>query len=109
MQSAEAVQSVKRRSLIAFRERRIVKHRVHEICDFAFQKEHGLPDVQKLRRILAENMHAEELQRLAMKKQLQPAVSVTRDLSPGNLAIVSNANFVGHIGIGKLLFGLPDE
>src|SRR4029077_15202780 len=107
--SREAVQTVEGRGLIAFRERRIIENRVHKIRNLAFQQEDRLPDMQTLSRIFAEDMRAKKLERLAMKEQFQPAIRVAGDLSPGDFAVVSNANFVGNIFVGKLFFGLSDK
>jgi hypothetical protein len=40
---------------------------VDEIGDLALQEQHCLPDVQKFRGIFAENVHAQKLQRFAVK------------------------------------------
>ena len=64
----EPVQTVKRGGLIALRERRIIKNGIHEICHFAFEQKHRLPDVEQLRGVFIEDMHAQQFQGLPVKQ-----------------------------------------
>ena len=66
----QAVQPIKRRGLIAFRQRRIIEDRILEVRDFPLEQKNRLPDVQQLRGIFPKNVYAQQLQRLSMKEQL---------------------------------------
>jgi hypothetical protein len=44
-----------------------------------------------------------------MEDELEAAGGVAANLAAGGLAIVGHADFVGHVFVGELLFGLADE
>jgi len=68
--SAEAIQTVKGRCLVAFRKRRIVEHSVDEVADFALQQHYRLTDVQQFRSVFPEDVHTQQFQSFAVKKKL---------------------------------------
>ena len=57
----------------------------------------------------ADDVHAQNLARFAMKDELQPPGGIAADLPARGLAIVGHADFVGHVFLGQLLFGLAGE
>ncbi len=57
----------------------------------------------------ADDVHAENLARVAMEDELQAAGGVAANLAARGLAIVGHADFVGHVFVGQLLFGFADE
>src|SRR5437016_12878958 len=105
----QLVQAVKRGGLVAFGQGRIIEDRVDEVFDRAFQDEDRLPDMEKLRRAVANDVNAQQLFGLAVEDELQPAGGVPHDLPARDLAIVSDADFVGHVLFGELLLGFSDE
>src|SRR5207249_7552807 len=102
-QLGQLIQAVKGCSLVAFGQGRIIEDRVHEVFDRAFQDEDRLADVEKLGRAVANDVNAQQLLGLAMEDELQPAGGVPHDLPARDLAIVSDAYFVGHILFRELL------
>src|ERR1700759_3323716 len=44
-----------------------------------------------------------------MEEELEAAFGVAADLAPGDFAVVGDADFVGNVGFGELLFGFADE
>ena len=79
--SAQAVEPVKRRCFIAFGEGGIVEDGVDEVGDLALQLEDRLPDMQELRRVFAKNMHAQQLERLAVNSSFR-RLSVWPEICP---------------------------
>src|SRR5436190_1763668 len=109
LKTRELIHAVKRRSLVAFGQRRIVENRVDEIVDFAFENQHGLPDVQQLGRAFANDVHAQDLAGFTMEDELEASGGVATNLPTRDFAIVRHADFVGNVLSGKLFFGLADE
>src|SRR6185437_8418065 len=105
----QPVDPVECRRLVALRQRRIIEHRVDEIIHHAAQHHHCLANVHQLRRALANDVHAQNLPRLAMKNQLQPSCRVASNLSPCNLAVICHAYFIRNILFRQLLLGLADK
>src|SRR5258708_31072006 len=103
------VQSIERGCLVALRESRIVKNRVHEVFDSALQRKNRLANVQQLGSAFADNVHAEDFFSFRLKNQFQPARGVPANLSAGNFAKVSDAHFIGDACVGQLLFRFADE
>ena len=105
----KAVQSIEGRGFIALGEGRIIKDGVHEVSDFAFEQKDGLADVQQLGGVFAEDMYAEQLERFAVKQELQSAFGMSADLAARNLAVIGHTYFIGNVGLGELLLGLADK
>src|SRR6266481_9464872 len=105
----QAIQGVEGGGLIAFGERGIIKNGIDEIGDLAFEREDRLADVEELGSVFAKDVHAEQVESFAVKKELEAAFGMACDLATGDFAVVGNANLVGHISFGELLFGFPDE
>src|SRR5579883_1086551 len=89
-ETGELVQPVEGRRFVALGERRIVEHRIHEIIDLAAENEHRLPDVQQFARSLADDVNPENIPRLAVKYQLQPARRIAANLPARDLTIISD-------------------
>src|SRR5271166_3901639 len=109
LKPGQAIHAVKRGCLVALGQSGIVEHGIDEIVYGALQHHHRLSDVHQLRRALADNVHAQDLPRLAVKNQLQPPRRVAAYLSARNLPVVRYAHFVRYVFLGKLLFRLADE
>src|SRR5271155_2416815 len=90
----QAIDAVKGGSLIALSQGGIVKHRIDEVVYLAAQSHNSLTDMHQLRRALANNMHAENLPRFAMKDQFQPPCCVAADLAARDFAIIRYADFI---------------
>src|SRR5579859_1864070 len=103
------VQSIKRRRLITFRQRRIIENRLHKIFDRALQHQHRLPDVQQFRRALSDNVYAQQQFRFRAEDQFQPPRRVASNLSSRNLAEIRNPNFIRYTRVRQLVFRLPDK
>src|SRR5665213_4404765 len=85
---ADAVHAVERGHFVTLRQRRVVEHRLHEIFQLATERHHRLADVQQLARSFADDMHAQNRMRLAMKNDIQPPRSIPANLHTRNLAVV---------------------
>ena len=105
----QAAETVERRGLVALGERRVVEDGVHEVVHRAAERHDRLADVQQLAGALADDVHAEDLARLAVEDQLEAAGGVAANLAAGDFAVVGQADFVGHVLVGQLLLGLADE
>src|SRR6202051_242161 len=103
------VDAVKCGSLIALGKGGVIEHRIDEVVQCTAEGHDGLPDVQQLAGALAYDMHSQEMPCLAMKNNLQAAGGIAPDLAAGNLTIISDAHFVGHIFVGELLLSLADK
>jgi hypothetical protein len=55
---SESVDPVERSHFIAFRQGRVIEHRVDEVIDFATERQHRLTNVNQLARALADDMDA---------------------------------------------------
>src|SRR5690242_4089302 len=95
-ESRQLVQPVEGRRLVAFGQRRVVEDGVDEVFDRALQDHHRLAYVQQLRRAFADNVYAQYLFRVAVKDELQAACRVALYLAARDLAVISDADFVGH-------------
>src|SRR5437016_3013307 len=109
LEDPEPVDAVERRYLVAFRERRVIEHRVDKVVDRAAEREHRLTDVDQLAGTLADDVDAEQLAGLAVKDQLEEPGDVAEDLAAGDLLVARLADLVGRGGLGQLLFGLADH
>ena len=65
--------------------------------------------MQQLAGTFADDVNAQKRVVFAMEDDLQPPSRVSADLAAGDLAVVGHTDLVGHIFLGKLLFGLADE
>src|ERR1043166_6401294 len=108
-ETRELVDAVEGGGLVALGERRVVEDRVDEVVNRALQGHHGLADVQNLGRALADDVDAEYLARLAVEDDLQASGGVAAYLAAGYLAVVCDADLVGHVLVRQLLLGLADE
>ena len=64
----QSIHTIESRRLITLGQRRIIENRVDEIIDRAAESHHRLPDVDQFARALADDMHAQQLVILAMKR-----------------------------------------
>src|SRR5580704_1290992 len=103
------VDAVKCGSLIALGKGGVIEHRIDKVVQCTAEGHDGLPDVQQFAGALAYDMHSQKMPCLAMKNNLQTAGGIAPDLAAGNLAIISDAYFVGHILVGELLLSLADK
>src|SRR5579883_1370456 len=108
-ESGELVEAVERRSLVAFRQGRVVKDGIDEVIHGSAENHDGLADVQQLGGALADDVDAQHLLRFAMEDDLQASGGVAADLAAGDLSIKSHADLVRNVFVGKLLLGLADE
>src|SRR5579884_736996 len=108
-QFRQLIQPIERRRLVAFRQRRIVEYRVHEILHRSLQREHRLPDVQQFRRPFSNDVHTQQLFRLRLEDQLQSSRRISANLPARNLPEIRNPDFVRHSRIRQLLFRLPNK
>src|SRR6202044_3514694 len=79
------VDAVECGSLIALGKGGVIEHRIDEVVQCAAERHDCLPDVQQFASALADDVHAQQMPRLAMKDDLQPSRSIASDLSPGDL------------------------
>src|ERR1700733_507505 len=105
----EAVDAVKGGSLVALSQRGIVEHCIDEVVYCPAQRHDRLADVDQLCRSLADDVDAENGPVFAMEDQLQAPRGVAANLSARDLAIIRDADLVGHILLGQLLFRFADE
>src|SRR5438445_6109113 len=103
------VDPVERSGLVAFRQRRIIENRVHEIFHRTLQREHRLPDVQQFRGAFANDVHAEQFLGRRIEEQLQPSRGVAANLPTRNFAEIRHPDFVRNALVRELLFGLSDK
>src|SRR6266436_6099813 len=61
LEDPEPVDAVERGHFVAFRERRVIEHRIDEVVDRAAKREHRLTDVDQLAGTLADDVDAEQL------------------------------------------------
>src|SRR5437667_5812637 len=95
----EPVDAVEGRDLVAFRQGRVVEHRVDEVVDRAAERQHRLTDVDQLAGTLADDVDAEQLAGLAVKDQLEEPGDVAEDLAAGDLLVARLADLVGSGGL----------
>src|SRR5262247_1016284 len=78
---SQLIQSIQRRDLVGFGERRIVEHGVSEVLDRRARVHNRLSDMNELRRPLADDVDAEQLQTPRIKQELQPPGLVAENLT----------------------------
>src|SRR5271170_2215530 len=105
----QAIDAIKGGRLVALSQGGIVKHRIDEVVYLAAQSHDSLTDVHQLRRALANNVHAQNLPRFAMKDQFQPPGCIAANLPAGNFAIIRYADFIGNVFFRELFFCLANE
>src|SRR6266849_155412 len=76
LERSELVQAVERSDFVRFRQRRIVEDGVAEILDRTPKANHRLPDMDDLGGTLADDVNAEQLERLSLEKQLQHPILI---------------------------------
>src|SRR5690606_30420857 len=87
---------------------RIVEGRVDKIeqrVGFSLLRHDRLPNVDDLRSLGAKTVNAQDLQRLAMEKDLQHARGAPCDLRPGEAAEIGMADFVRDLLRSEFPFG----
>ena len=72
----QLVDAVECGGFVTLRQSWIVEHRLHEVIDGAFQNHHRLPDMQQFGGPFANDVHAQNLARFAMKDELQAPASL---------------------------------
>src|SRR5882757_10144266 len=103
------INAVKGGSLIALGKGGVIEHRIDKVVQCTAEGHDGLPDVQQFAGTLAYDMHSQKMPCLAMKDNLQAAGGVAPDLAAGNLAIIRDTHFVGHIFVRELFLSLADK
>src|SRR5580700_1853757 len=81
LKSAQLIQAVERGRFVAFRQGRVIEHRVHEIVHRPLEGQNRLADVHQFGRPFSYDMHAEDLLSLAMENQLEPPRGVSANLT----------------------------
>src|SRR5947209_15418675 len=84
----QLVQPVESRRLITFGKRRIIEHRIDKVFDGSAENHDSLADMEQFTGPFADNVHAQQEFRFAMKDQLQPPGRIASNLSPRNLAVI---------------------
>src|SRR5262249_33325890 len=92
---SKLVQTIQRRDLVGFRERRVVEHGVPEILDRPAQCQYRLADVDHLGCTLAQSVHAEHRAGIAVEKDLEKPALIADDLPPRNFLVLGGAHLVG--------------
>src|ERR1700733_6637301 len=103
------VDAVERGSLVALGKGGVIEHRINKVVQCTAERHNSLADVQQFAGALADDVHAQQVSCLAMENDLQASGGMAADLSPGGLAIISDAYFVGHVFIGELFLRLADK
>src|SRR5262249_48609027 len=85
--------------LVQLGERRIVVAGVDEELGAGPAQQRGEPDVHQLRRLLADDVHPEQLHVLAPEDELQEAAAITDDLPAGIGGIRRTPDDVVHAGL----------
>ena len=96
----QPVYPIKRRRLLALRQRGIVKHGIHIITHLAAKGHNRLPNVNLFAGALANDVHAQQLARLIMENELKQASGVANDLPARDLAVLRLAHLVRHARLG---------
>ncbi len=109
LEPRQLVQAVKCRGLVALGKSRIVENGIDKVVDGSLEDHDRLPDVEQFARAFADDVHAEHFPGLTMEDELQPPGGVAANLTARDLAIIGDADLVGHVLIGKLLLGLAGE
>src|SRR4051812_18476948 len=99
---SQLVQAVKRGYFVSFSKRRIVEHHVAEVIDCTAESHNRLANVNQFRGAFPENMHGEQLPRLAMENDLQDSAAIADDLSTRELAVSGEARLKGDLLFGEL-------
>ena len=105
----EASDAVECGGLVALGEGGIVKNCIDEVVNRSAKRHNGLADMNELRSSLADDVNAEDLARVTVEDQLEPASGVPANLSPCSLTIVGHSNFVRDVFVGELFLSFPNE
>src|SRR5258708_28565857 len=70
LEARQAVDAIKRRRLVAFRQSGVVEHSVDKVVHCSAQRHHRLADVQQFRCAFADDMYAQNRPGLAVEDQL---------------------------------------
>src|SRR5215813_14492371 len=106
---SQLIQSIQRRDLVGLGERRVVEHRVPEVLDRRARVHNRLSDVNELRRPLADDVDAEQLQIPRIKQQLQPSGLVAENLPSRQFLISGDPDLVRNLFFRQLPLGFPDH
>src|SRR5262245_19593286 len=106
---SQLIQSIQRRDLVGFGERRIVEHRVPEVLDRRARVHNRLSDMNELGRPLADDVDAEQLQTPRIKQELQPPGLVAENLPSGQFFIPGDPDLVWNLFLRQLPLGFPDH
>src|ERR1700761_3788351 len=104
-----AIEAIKGRHLIAFRQRRVVEDGLDKVVELASERHDGLPDMQQFAGSLPYDVNAKKRVAFAMEDDLQASGRISPDLAACDLTVVRDAHLVRHVFLGELLLGLADE
>jgi len=93
--------------LAAAHQRRVVENCVLEVVKPPLERHHRLPDVDQLSGVLADDVHPENLPRLAVKQHFEHPVHVAQQLAPGDLAVAGDPRLVRHSLTRELILVSP--
>src|SRR5215469_8670248 len=102
-------ETVERRRLVTLGQGGVVENRLDKVVDGASQGHDRLADVHQFAGSFADDVYAQNLARVAVEDEFQPARRVAANLPARDLAIIRHAYLVRHILIGQLLLGFADE
>ena len=105
----DAVKTVQGSDFVGLRHGREVEDGIDEIVDRAAEGDHGLADMNQIGGLLADDMHPVELLGLGAKHQLQHAVVVAGNLSPGQFVETGHPRLIWDSFGGKAFLGFPDD
>ena len=109
MPAGHAVPGVQRRDLVGFCERRIVEGVLDEIVERSAKVQHGLANMDQLRRAFADNVASQQSLRLLREDHLHEAGIQPHDLPPRRLAESRNATLIRDLLLADLFLGHPDR
>ena len=102
---ADAVEAVEGGYLITLGKRGVVEDGIDEIIELAAKRHDRLADVHELAGTFADDVDAKDGVGDAVEDEFETAGGIAADLASGNFTIVGDANLVGDVLFGKLLFG----
>src|SRR5215813_4772770 len=102
---SQLIQSIQRRDLVGLGERRVVEHRVPEVLDRRASVHNRLSDVNELRRPLADDVNAEQLETPRIKQELQPSGLVAENLPSRKFLVPGDPDLVRNLFLRQLPLG----
>src|SRR5262245_6502889 len=106
---SELVQSVERRDLVGFGERRVIEHGVSEVLDSGAGVHNRLSYMDQFRRSFADDVESEQLQIPGVKQEFQLPGLVTENLASRQFIIFSDPDLIRNLLLSQLPLGLPDH